>query len=150
MSSIIPKLASIILLISSLCVCHAQGQIVDKINVGIGFGLDYGGIGSRVTYQPIKQLGIFGAVGYNFNSVGYNVGAQLRFPSEKRIDWFLSGMYGYNAVIQISGATETKTTYYGPSLGAGVELKVGQSRKSFFSFELILPFRPQVDRKSVV
>jgi hypothetical protein len=50
-------------------------------------------------------------------------------------------MYGYNAVLIVKGNVTSKTTYYGPSVGAGLVLKSKTSERSFLSFELILPFR---------
>ena len=137
------KFIPLVLLIVSLYGVEASAQILEKFNIGVGLGIDYGGIGARATYQPVKRLGVFGSLGYNLNSAGYNVGAQLRFPTKTRVDWFISGMYGYNGVVKIKSDKVTKTTYYGPSLGGGIELKIGKNRKSFFSFELIVPFRPQ-------
>jgi hypothetical protein len=118
----------------------AQAQESSQINAGFGFGIDYGGFGARLTFLPIERLGIFGGVGYNLVGAGYNVGAQLRFPSEKRVDWYIPAMYGYNAVLKITGDMEYEKTYYGFSTGAGIELK-SASGKSFWNFELLVPFR---------
>lgn len=120
-----------------------QAQPTGKINIGIGAGLDYGGFGARISYLPIKQVAVFGAMGYNLDALGHTVGAQYRFPTEKRLDWFISAMYGYNAVLIIEEPVKTKTTYYGPSLGTGMEWKIKDGR-SFVSVEILIPFRPQV------
>lgn len=124
-------------------------QETAKLNIGLGMGIDYGGFGTRLTYLPVKQTGLFASVGYNLNSVGYNFGAQFRFPSEKRISCHLTGMYGYNTVLIVESTTISKTTYFGPSIGAGMELKFKKETKQFLSFEVLLPFRPQAYQNAV-
>lgn len=53
------------------------------INFGFGLGIDYGGIGGRLSVLPVKQAILFGGLGYNFDGLGYNVGAGFRFSPEK-------------------------------------------------------------------
>lgn len=137
----------IVLLILSAQALVAQEN--SKLNVGFGMGLDYGGFGTRVTYLPVNRIGLFGSAGYNLNSIGYNVGVQLRFPSERRIACHLTGMYGYNTVLIVESTTTSKTTYFGPSIGAGMELKFKKEAKQFLSFEVLLPFRPQAYQNAV-
>jgi len=122
-------------------VLFAQGS--GKVNIGAGFGLDYGGFGGRLSYLPIKQLAIFGAAGYNFNGLGHALGLQYHFPSKTKVNAFISAMYGYNAVLIIEEPEESKTTYYGPTLGTGLQWRFKEEGKSFLSIELLLPFRPQ-------
>jgi hypothetical protein len=118
----------------------AQAQESSQFNAGFGFGIDYGGFGARLTYIPVKRLGIFGSLGYNLVGAGYNVGAQIRFPSEKKVNWYIAAMYGYNAVLKITGDLSYEKIYYGFSTGAGLELKSGNG-KNFWNFELLIPFR---------
>lgn len=117
---------------------HAQ------VYVGFGGGIDYGGLGMQTSYLPAKQVAIFAGVGYNLNSVGYNFGAELKIPTEKRVSPYLIGMYGYNAVLQVEGYTKSETTYYGPSFGGGVQIKFKHSANSFLQAGVLLPIRPQV------
>ena len=68
-----------------------------KMNIGLGIGLDYGGIGGRITFLPVKRLALFAGVGYALVDFGYNLGAQLRiipdnkflpdFWSDVRLQW---------------------------------------------------------------
>jgi hypothetical protein len=120
-----------------------------KANVGFGFGLDYGGFGGRFTYVPIERIGLFAGLGYNLNSLGYNIGAQVRFPTQRKIDWYLCGMYGYNAVLIVTGTQPKKTTYYGATIGAGMEIKFGRSEKSHLNIELLVPFRESQYQKDI-
>jgi Outer membrane protein beta-barrel domain len=119
-----------------------------KANVGFGLGMDYGGIGGRITYIPINRIGLFAAAGFNLNSLGYNIGGQVRFPTEKKVDLYVAAMYGYNAVLIVTGDQSKKTTYYGPTVGAGLELKLGGS-KTFLNFELLVPFRKSQYQKDI-
>lgn len=113
---------------------------VSKMNLGLGFGLDYGGFGARFTYLPVEKLGVFGALGYNLDGAGFNGGLTYRVSPSKNICPTISAMYGYNAVIIIEGAEAYNGTYYGPSIGAGIEWKLGNG-KSFWTAELLVPFR---------
>jgi hypothetical protein len=92
-----------ILIVCLLIIGQAQAQESSQFNAGFGFGIDYGGFGARLTYIPVERLGIFGSLGYNLVGAGYNVGAQIRFPSEKKVNWYIAAMYGYNAVLKITG-----------------------------------------------
>jgi len=114
-----------------------------KMNVGLGAGIDYGGFGGRFTYLPAEKFGLFGALGYNMESVGFNGGILYKFIPEKKVTPTISAMYGYNGVIIVKGASEYNGTYYGPSLSAGVEWKVGNNPKNYWNLELIIPFRSQ-------
>jgi hypothetical protein len=127
---------------SMLILCIASNAIGQdsKFNIGAGAGLDYGGFGTRIGFMPSERVGIFAGLGYNLDGLGYNVGAQFHFPSEKRVSWYITGMYGYNAVLVVTGDIEKEKTYYGPSAGAGIQMK-SRSEKGFWNFELLFPFR---------
>jgi hypothetical protein len=112
-------------------------------NIGLGLGTDYGGIGAQVQCRPAPPLVIFAGGGYALAGFGYNVGVQGRILPEAKWCPFLSAMYGYNAVIVVQGADKYNQLYYGPSIGAGVEVHRRNNPDNFWRFELILPFRPQ-------
>ncbi len=119
----------------------ASGQGTNKLNIGLGVGLDYGGFGSRVTYNVSPRIGAFGCLGYNLDALGYNIGVQFREPISERFTLFVNGMYGYNAVLIVdSPQGKVKTTYFGPSLAFGVQQK-SKRNENFWSSELIIPFR---------
>lgn len=116
----------------------------DQISIGIGFGLDYGGIGGNILYYPHKNLGIFGGLGYAFADLGVNAGAKVRLISEKYIlSPYLIGMYGYNAVIIIANASRLNKTFYGPTIGVGLDLdfKSGPRNIGYWSLALLVPIR---------
>jgi hypothetical protein len=140
------KIARIIFLSFSLLVITlpADSQALEKSDLGAGMGIDYGGFGTRLTYTPIERVGVFGSLGYNLNSVGYNFGAQFRIPVKKRFMGYLTAMYGYNAVLKVEGfVNESGYTYYGPSVGIGVQWKLSSRKNLWLNLEGILPFRPQ-------
>lgn len=111
---------------------------------GIGLGLDYGGIGFKIEYLPVKQMGLFGGVGYNFDQLGVNGGISFKIFPNSMVSPFVMGMYGYNAVIILKidngGGVYSRETYYGPSAGAGLEFKTkGKGNK--LCLAVIVPFR---------
>ena len=117
-------------------------------DIGAGAGLSYGGFGTRFTYSPVEQIGLFGSFGYNLDALGYNFGVQYHVPSQKRLSTYLTGMYGYNTVLIVDAVVmETKTTYFGFSAGIGAEFKLNE--KSFLSAELLVPFRPHAYKDAV-
>jgi hypothetical protein len=116
-----------------------------QFSVGLGGGLDYGGVGTRITYAPIKSVLVFAGVGYNLIGVGYNIGAGYRLLPDKRFSPYAVGIYGYNAVVTVTvndqHVTDMDRTFYGATFGAGAELKRSRGRKNFWNFELLVPIR---------
>jgi hypothetical protein len=113
-----------------------------KVNIGFGLGLGYGGIGMPFSVLPLQPLGLFIAGGYNLDGFAYNVGADIRLLPGKKVVPTLLAMYGYNSVIVVQGAPEYNKTYYGPSVGGGVEIH-SINGQNFFTVELIAPARPR-------
>jgi hypothetical protein len=112
-------------------------------NLGLGIGIDYGGFGAQVQCRPAPPLVMFAGGGYALAGFGYNVGVQGRFLPDAKWCPYIAGMYGYNAVIVVQHAEQYNQLYYGPSVGAGVEVHRRDNPDNFWRFELILPFRPQ-------
>src|SRR5690554_1095665 len=72
---------------------QTYGQSEHQVYSGLGIGLDYGGIGAKVEYLPIKNVGVFGSLGYNLLNVGWNVGATYKIMPDKRyllIQWYFT------------------------------------------------------------
>ena len=109
-------------------------------NIGLGLGLDYGGIGGRFSFLPSSSMALFAGLGYNFRGVGFNGGGIIRLSPKKRICPTLVAMYGYNAVIMVKNYNFSKT-YHGPSFGFGMEFHSWHNRKNFFNMELLVPVR---------
>lgn len=111
-----------------------------KMNIGLGIGLDYGGLGGRITFLPVKKIGVFGAVGYAVVDFGYNVGASVRITPDNKICPTVSFMYGYNGVINVKNAAKFDKIYYGTSLAGGCEFHF-RGKPNFLNVELVVPFR---------
>jgi hypothetical protein len=119
---------------------------LDKVSLGLGLGLDYGGIGANITAYPTKNLGFFLGGGYAMTGFGYNIGAKARIVPNKpapKVFPFAMAMYGYNAVISVSGASEYNKIFYGPSVGFGIDLRLRPWKMGYWSVALIVPFRGQ-------
>jgi hypothetical protein len=117
----------------------------ESLYFGIGLGLDYGGIGTRITFLPQENIGLFVSAGYIVRGLGYNVGLVARAAPNKKVVPTLSFMYGYNGVIIIEGAPEFDKTYFGTSIAFGVEIKSGRSLKNFLHLQLVVPQRNEFD-----
>jgi hypothetical protein len=111
-------------------------------NLGVGIGLDYGGVGARLSVLPLRAVALFGAVGYNFNGAGFNGGVSFQLLPKKRVTPTLKVMYGYNAVIVVKGADQYNKTYNGLTFGGGIQLK-SRNGNNFFSAALLIPIRSQ-------
>ena len=143
------KLLIMSLIITVLYFPDADGQTPGKLYAGLGAGPDYGGFGAQLSYQPVERAALFGGLGYNLNSAGYNLGARFSFLLKERINIHLTGMYGYNAVLLVEGDVTSKTTYYGPTVGGGLILKSKTPGRSFWSVEILLPFRPEAFHNAI-
>lgn len=110
--------------------------ITTIVKLGLGIGLDYGGIGTRLTITPTSKFGVFLAVGYNLQKAGLNGGLTYKILPEKKVCPVVHVMYGYNAVIIVEGMERLNKTYYGLSMGGGIELNMRKS-KNYWSFELL-------------
>lgn len=112
--------------------------------LGLGLGLDYGGVGGRLTFVPgdadKTSVGIFVATGFALNGLGFNAGLTVRI-GEQRLVPTISAMYGYNGVIKVVGAPQYDKTYYGPSVAIGFENKTRNSDDNYIHVELVIPFR---------
>jgi len=132
----------LLLFIMFIASTRAIAQNEQKTLLGIGAGLDYGGLGIKAEFQPIRHLGAFAGFGYNFASAAYNAGLSFKLLPGKKICPTLVAMYGYNAAIKLdygNGERHAKT-YYGPSVGAGIETLTRDGKKNW-TFEIFVPFR---------
>jgi len=143
------KCLSLTFILASLLSASLSAQIDStkkvagtSFNFGIGIGIDYGGIGTRLTVVPGRNVMAFAGIGYNFAGVGVNGGLGYLFIPDKRTCPYLIGMYGYNAVIVIQNASQYDQSYYGPSMGLGIQFR-NRELRNYFNLELLVPFRPQ-------
>ncbi|MBK8341273.1 MAG: hypothetical protein IPK99_15370 [Flavobacteriales bacterium] len=111
-----------------------------SFTVGIGGGLDFGGLGIQVSSRPEPPLNLFAGVGYNFGGLGFNGGIAWRALPRHIVCPFLLGMFGYNAVIALKDKKEFKKIYYGPTAGAGIEVRAPNWR-GHLELAVLYPFR---------
>src|SRR5208283_3104239 len=99
--------------------------ISEQASIGVGLGLDYGGIGAHFLYYPQKNLGLFVGLGDAIAGIGYNVGLKLKFLADHNntVSPYLIGMYGYYAAIDITNATQYNKLFYGPTIGFGLDFR---------------------------
>jgi hypothetical protein len=124
-----------------------QQHIHHKIDLGAGFGLDYGGfIGVQAGYSPVKHLIVFGAAGYHLIKFGWEVGAKGLFlanTTKNTVRPYGKIMYGNNAVIVVQGIDEYNKTYVGLTAGVGTQLRFGKTKQHGIDIDLNVPFRTQ-------
>ena len=118
----------------------ARAAIGKKNYFGLGMGMDYGGFGMKLEYLPVKYLGVFGGVGYNLLSVGWNMGATLRMSPDTRVSPNLIVFYGYNGFVKIIDASQYNMTSYGITIGGNLDIEVGRSG-SKITAGLFVPIR---------
>lgn len=112
----------------------------DKTYVGFGIGLDFGGLGLNAMSMLSQYVGLFGAFGHNLDKIGLNVGTRLYTKDlSARLRPYFSAMYGYNTVYVIKDADQFNKTFYGPTMGVGLDVK--NSRSNFWTFALQVPIR---------
>lgn len=117
---------------------------VEIVSIGMGMGLDYGGIGGNIALFANNNIGVFGGLGYVLGMVGYNAGFKLKLVSGKHTSGFypyILGMYGYNAAIKIKGVHGYDRLYNGPTLGFGFDIRNKATKMRYCTLALIVPFR---------
>ena len=142
------------LIVVSLLLCAATTQAqehhtadpspADIFAVGIGYGQDYGGLGLNLTVYPQQNIGLFGGLGYALAGFGYNAGIKLRLlPNEGKSMFrpFVEAMYGYNTAVYIANDEQYNKLFYGPTVGAGVDVGSLRARHGYFSAALLVPIR---------
>jgi hypothetical protein len=137
-------------LLKILCVIFLLGQgasllkAQSKLYAGPGFGLDYGGIGGKLEFVPVKYVGLFGGIGFNFRSAGWNTGLSAKLAPDKKYCPMLMAFYGYNGVFMVWNDTSSpyNMTSYGFSFGVGLDMKTG-IKNNKISIGLFVPVREQ-------
>lgn len=119
-----------------------RAKVIDftRTYLGLGVGIDFGGIGLNAMSMLTEHFGLFGALGYNLDNIGMNGGLRL-YANDQSARWrhFISAMYGYNAVFLIKDAENFNKTFYGTTIGVGLDLK--DSNSNFWTLALQVPIR---------
>ena len=136
-----PRRTARIAAIIALCFAPLLAMAQNTVYAGLGMGLDYGGMfGAKIEYLPAKHFGIFGGLGYNLVSAGWNAGVTYKILPDKKVSPNLMAFYGYNGVSKADGAPEYEMTSYGATFGANVDIRVG-GRGHKLSVGLFVPVR---------
>ena len=151
MKTKISILVIIQLIFSGLIRLYSQDTIsiakpIDKLTIGLGVGLDHGGIGANMVYYPHKNIGIFAGAGYAIAGPGYNAGLKIRMISDKpssKISPYLLAMYGYNAAIAVMDKTSLNKLFYGVSFGIGIDTRIKNDKRHYWTFAILVPIRSE-------
>lgn len=116
---------------------------------GAGVGLDHGGLGLKVEYQPFKYLGLFGGVGHNLVGFNGNGGLIYNILPKKNFTPVATVMLGVNASIVVdyqdqqgqSTGRKGKALYEGFTVGGGFDVKLGRKKNQKLNFMLLVPLR---------
>lgn len=117
---------------------------LDVMALGLGLGLDYGGIGVNLTLYPQKNIGIFGSCGYALAGIGYNFGVKFRLVSEvkpRAVVPYATCMYGYNASVVVLNSLKYNKLFYGTTVGLGINFKTNPSKRAYWSLAVLMPLR---------
>ncbi len=115
-------------------------------DMGFGFGLDYGGLGGKMSLLPSRFLAIFGSAGYHLVDFGWQVGVTFYILPKTNLNSirpYVKVMYGTNRVIKIDGASYYNKNYMGLTPGIGVEFRFGKTQSSGINIDLNLPVSSQ-------
>lgn len=114
----------------------------DKVSIGIGMGIDYGGYGGNLLVYPQKNIGFFVGTGYALAGVGTNVGIKIRhFKTDSKIRPYLTAMHGYNTAVAVKDAKSYNRLFYGNTVGLGFDTRPRKESHGHFSFGLLVPIR---------
>jgi hypothetical protein len=121
------------------------GEVPHFVDVGLGVGLDYGGMfGVQVGLTAVKHLTFFASGGYYMFQGGWNVGLKTLLvakTSKHGARPYLKVMYGSHSVIYVDGADEYNKVYKGWTVGFGLELRFGKKKQTGFNMDLNVPLR---------
>lgn len=111
-----------------------------SVNIGFGYGIDYGLLGGKLSFLPMKHLAISAAVGFTFNGAGYNGGLTARMLPDKKVCPYLGVIYGFNTVYL--AANDGSKNYNGFTISSGIELH-RRDKPNFWNFGFNIPIRSQ-------
>lgn len=125
---------------------------LEKKSLGIGSGLDYGGLGLNVTIYPQRNIGLFGGIGYTASGLGYNGGMRFRFVPENKVEHFipfLTLMYGFTNTVVVDKDAALDKIFYCASVGAGFDVRIHKKSKGLWAFAVIVPLNNSAVRNYI-
>jgi hypothetical protein len=119
-------------------------------SVGLGLGLDYGGIGVNLQACLGNSFALSAGVGNSFAGLGYNVGIKVKKNAEKATNGLLpyaTLLYGINSIIYVQNMGSYNKMFAGVTPGLGLDIRLSKRSLSCLSIGLIFPIRkPQVQQ----
>lgn len=89
--------------------------------LGLGFGLDYGFLGTNLTFYPTSRVGLFGGAGIlpiEGSYFMYNAGVKINFTRKQSFyKWGFEAMYGTNTLIKVENQSDLNKLFPGATLG---------------------------------
>ncbi len=115
----------------------------DRASLGVGLGLDYGGIGLNFTFFPQENIGLFAAYGYAMVGLSFNAGAKYRYIPNKTATVlpYAIAMYGYNTAIKVKNGESYNKLYYGATVGVGLEFHSKSISRGYWTVAMLVPIR---------
>lgn len=110
-------------------------------SIGLGVGLDYGGLGAQSSFYINDHVDLFVAGGYVLVGLGLQGGLLFNLSPKKKVNPTFGVMYGYNAALKVQGASQFDKIYYGPSISAGIMIRSRNGALNRWRYEVILPYR---------
>lgn len=122
----------------------AQDRTFNHFDIGMGMGINYGGLGWSFAYAPIPFVSIEGNFGYNIVEpvAGGAINVYI-IPKDNTKTYSLAvkSIYGYNAVLKVVGGDLESKSFYGLSFGLSNEIRFGSRKRSGINLDLIVPIR---------
>lgn len=116
--------------------------------IGIGYGIDYGGIGVKMQANINSFFKMFLALGVDNYKFSRNFGVSTNFRGENtksKISPYIQLMYGTNTNVGYGLPLGLRKMFYGPTVGGGIEI-ISTSGSSL-SIGMLLPYRSkEVDK----
>ncbi len=117
-------------------------------SVGLGLGLDYGGIGFNLQAWLGNSFALSFGVGNSFAGLGFNGGVKIRKNAEKANTGLLpyaTLLYGINSVVYVQNLGSYNKMFTGLTPGLGLDVRLSKRSVSCLSIGLMFPIRkPQV------
>lgn len=141
-----------LLALTNICLGHsklAPGQ--RGFYIGVGLGLDYGGLGAKAEVLPKQWISAFASAGFTSVDMGYNVGLCGHFFTKSHIRPVIFGMYGYNASVygtfeNFNGANrKERRLHFGFTVGTGAEFDIGKNKNKKIVVNFLLPLNDKND-----
>ncbi|MCG8410264.1 MAG: hypothetical protein MI739_03160 [Bacteroidales bacterium] len=109
-----------------------------RVVLALGLGIDYGGIGGKISFLLNDNISLFGGGGLAIYAPGFNVGGKIRAFAKRKVSPFAIFMYGYHTIIKWTSSSEILN---GINTGLGIDINFGNSKSecNCLSIALIIP-----------